>query len=65
MTASINVHHQPIMLLSIGTLYVCPRFAGGQRRGSTLVNVNNRLVPEGTQLDDGDMVILSRDLLTI
>eukprot|EP00873_Tetraselmis_striata_P018998 jgi/Tetstr1/439262/TSEL_027704.t1 len=30
-----------------------------------LVNVNNRLVPENTPLHDGDMVILSRDLLTI
>jgi len=34
-------------------------------RGRALVNVNNRLVPENTPLHDGDMVILSRDLLTI
>lgn len=37
----------------------------GALKSSGLVNVNNRLVPETTQLSDGDMVVLSRDLLTI
>ncbi|KAL0043308.1 hypothetical protein WJX79_001115 [Trebouxia sp. C0005] len=39
-----------------------------QRSGdefSRLVNVNNRLVPENTVLQDGDFLILSRELLTI
>ena len=30
-----------------------------------LVNVNNRLVPEETPLSDGDLVVLSRELLKI
>jgi hypothetical protein len=30
-----------------------------------LVNVNNRLVPETTLLNDGDLVILARDKLKI
>ncbi|DBA73503.1 TPA: hypothetical protein ACH3X1_011529 [Trebouxia sp. C0004] len=39
-----------------------------QRSGdefSRLVNVNNRLVPENTVLQDGDFLVLSRELLTI
>lgn len=57
------------MVANIGTsadpASVCgsPGRDGG--RGRALVNVNNRLVPENTPLHDGDMVILSRDLLTI
>lgn len=30
-----------------------------------LLNVNNRLVPESTVLNDGDLVILSRELMKI
>ena len=30
-----------------------------------LVNVNNHLVPESTQLEDGDFVVLSREILDI
>ena len=30
-----------------------------------MVNVNNRLVPEDTVLQDGDFVVLSRELLSI
>lgn len=30
-----------------------------------LVNVNNKLVPEGTVLRDGDLVILSREKVNI
>ena len=33
--------------------------------GSLLVNVNNRLVPENTPLNEGDLVILARDKLKI
>ena len=32
---------------------------------SRLVNVNNRLVSEGTVLEDGDYLVFSRELLTI
>lgn len=32
---------------------------------SRLVNVNNRLVPENTTLEDGDYLVFSRELLTI
>ena len=35
------------------------REGGGVRRRSNVVNVNNRLVPEGTELGDGDYVILT------
>ncbi len=39
---------------------------GGERGGNSgMVNVNNRLVPESTQLSDGDMVVLSREILQI
>lgn len=34
-------------------------------RGGLLVNVNNRLVDEGTVLSDGDLVILAREVLKI
>ena len=30
-----------------------------------LVNVNNHLVPENTVLQDGDFVVMSRELLSI
>ena len=30
-----------------------------------MVNVNNRLVPENTVLQDGDFVVQSRELLSI
>jgi molybdopterin converting factor small subunit len=33
--------------------------------GTAVVNVNNRLVPESTKLIDGDMVVLSREILQI
>lgn len=33
--------------------------------GDLMVNVNNRLVPEETPLNDGDLVILARDKLKI
>ena len=33
--------------------------------GDQVVNVNNLLVPEDTQLKNGDFVIRSRDLLQI
>ena len=32
---------------------------------SRMVNVNNRLVPENTELQDGDFVVQSRELLSI
>jgi molybdopterin converting factor small subunit len=38
---------------------------GRRSYGPRLVNVNNELVPESTQLDDGDWVSLSPDLLDI
>lgn len=39
-----------------------------QRSGdeaTRLVNINNQLVPENTVLQDGDFLVLSRELLTI
>lgn len=35
------------------------------RNGSGMLNVNNRLVPETTMLSDGDLVIISDELLSI
>lgn len=39
------------------------QISGRDRSG--LVNVNNRLVPETTPLSDGDLVIMSDELLNI
>ena len=51
------------------TLSSCVMLQGWvHRRGdesSRMVNVNNRLVPENTVLQDGDFVVQSRELLSI
>ena len=51
------------------TVSLCVTMQGWAHRSgdefSRLVNVNNRLVPEDTVLQDGDFVVLSRELLSI
>jgi hypothetical protein len=46
-----------------GTSQLMPEGPGGP--GKQVVNVNNLLVPEDTQLKNGDFVIRSRELLKI